>query len=239
MILGSTGFLPTCRRKRLVARCPTGWRSRSCRSESTSVHPLLLDWAADTDLPVTIADVKLQLRILDDQYDALLNDIYIPGAVAWAEGEMKRSILAKVHYWVLSDFPRGKDQSIRLPRGKTQSVASIAYTAGNATSTLTGPTSGSPAGTSYREDLRGNDGGVLMPNYGSTWPDVDLESPTPVLITFTAGWTSAQVPADIKGALMMYCADRLDIVGASDLGPHSNLNAKDLLLSGYRLERWY
>jgi len=203
------------------------------------VHPLRIDWDADTAIPIAIPDVKAQLRILDDQFDSLLNDIHIPAAVDWAEAEMKRSILAKTHYWVLSDFPRGKDETIRLPRGKTQSVTSIAYTYGNSTTTLTGPTSGSPAGTDYREDLRGNHGGVVMPNYGATWPDVDTESPAPVLITFSAGWTAAQIPGDIKLALMMYCSDALDIVGAADMGPNSNLQAKDLLLSSWRLERWY
>jgi len=202
------------------------------------VQPLQIDWSADTALPVSIADVKTQLRILDDQYDALLNDIHIPAAVDWAEGWLKRSILAKTHYWILSDFPRGKDERIWLPRGKTQSVTSIVYTYGDSTTTLTGPTSGSPAGSDYREDLRGDNGGVLMPNYGATWPDVDTASTAPVLITFSAGWTAAQVPARIKHAMMMYCADALDINGASDFGAYTNMREKEFLISPWRLARW-
>lgn len=194
-----------------------------------------LDWDADTALPVSLSLLKSQLRIDHEEFDVLLSSIHMPAAVSWAEGFMHRSILAKTHRLVLEDFPRGRDQSIRLPRGKTQSVTSIAYVSNNATTTLRGPTSGSPIGTDYREDLASNSGGVLYPAYNATWPSVDTDNPSPVLITFSAGWLQSEVPGDIKNALTMYCSDALEIIGGSDMASSVDLHVKELLLTSSRL----
>lgn len=169
-----------------------------------------LSWAADTELPLSLAQTKTFLRISSAEFDDLIDSMYLPAAVQWAEGYTRRSILAKTHYWVLQDFPSELPQAIYLPRGKTQSVTSIAYTQNNATTTLTGPTSGSPQGTGYRENLRDEAGGILYPNYNATWPDVDTDAPAPVLITYSAGWTKATIPADIKNALALYCWFAID-----------------------------
>lgn len=197
-----------------------------------------IDRGTASALPVDLQDVKDQLRILDDQFDPLLYNIHIPAAVNWAEGVMHRNILSRTVTWVISDFPRGVDESLRLPLGKTQSVSSIAYTQNNTTTTLTGPTSGSPVGTDYREDLTGSEGGVLFPAYNETWPSVDLDAPQPVVITFSAGWTAAQIPPQVKHAIFMYCADAIDITGAADVTQWSDLSAKATLLSSWRLVRW-
>lgn len=196
------------------------------------MEPISINWADDTQLPLSLGQVKTYLRITDAQFDDLLDSMYLPGAVQWAEGVMHRSILAKTHYWILRDFPRGIDQSIRLPRGKTQSVTSIAYTDANATTTLTGPSSGSPIGTDYREDLSGNDGGILYPAYGADWPSVDVYAPAPVLITFSAGWTMSTIPADIRNAIALYCMAQLDPEQQEAMA------AAESLISGWRLVRW-
>ncbi len=207
------------------------------------MQPKSLSWDADTAVPLDLHIIKSQLRIDHDEFDPVIMGLHLPGAVEWAEGEMHRSILSKTHYWVLSDFPRSADQSIRLPRGKTQSVASIAYVSNNATTTLTGPSSGSPQGTGYREDLRGNGGGKLYPAVNSSWPSVDVDAPTPVLITFSAGWTQAQIPSDIRQALAMYISDGLEITGTSELigrlVSKTHVNFKGIGLTGWRINRWY
>jgi hypothetical protein len=201
------------------------------------MRPLALSWDADTEFPIALDLIKSQLRVGHDEFDVLIHLLHLPAAVEWAEGEMHRSILAKEHQWVLSDFPR-RDLGIRLPRGKTQSVSSIVYAA-SATSTVTlrGPTSGSPIGSDYREELRGDSGGTIYPL--TDWPAVDLAAPAPVVITFTAGWDAVRVPGDIKMALAMYVADALEITGASDLSAHTDLAVKNSLLSAWRLHRWY
>lgn len=201
------------------------------------MRPLDLDWDEDTDLTeiITVSALKTQLRIDHTEFDELIETVHLPGAVKWAEREMRRSILSKTHRWVLSDFPRGMDESIRLPRGRTQSVASIQYMSSNTTTTLTGPSSGSPEGTDYREDLRSDAGGRLYPTYTGTWPAVDYRAPTPVLITFSAGWTATQVPGDVKMAICMYVADALEITGAADVTAQTDLSVKERLLTGWRI----
>lgn len=198
------------------------------------MRPLRISWDDDTVFPISAADIKDQLNIDHEEWNAKI-ELHRAGAARWAENIMHRSIASKTHYWVLSDFPRGQDQSIRLPRGKTQSVTSILYTSNNSGTTLTGPSSSSPEGTDYREDLRGDHGGTLYPAYNSTWPSVDLEAPSPVVITFTAGWLENEVPADIKHAMMMYISDALEITGAVDLAQYTNLDAKNNLLYPWRI----
>jgi hypothetical protein len=203
------------------------------------IEPLSLSWAADTAFPISVWTIKQHLRISDAQLEPLLNDVHIPAAVQWAEAYMRRSILAKTHYLVLRDFPHEGAQEIELPRGKTQSVTSIVYSSANATTTLRGPTSGSPIGTQYRENLRSDTGGVLYPIYNGAWPYADTMAPEPVLITYSAGWTAATVPADIKHAICLYCADALEITGAADMGGNTDLAAKERLLDPWKVMRWY
>ena len=190
--------------------------------------PLSIDYDADASPVLTLALIKAHCRIDEgnSDLDAILMDVYLPSAVAWAEGEMRRSIQAKTHRWVLDQFPAGQ---IRLPRGKTQAVESIAYTSGGSVTTLKGPTSVAP-GTAYTESLRGNDGGCVMPKVGSSWPSADIDVPAPIVITYTAGWTAAQIPADVKAALLHDIEERVN----GEPQP-----VKDTLLSGWRLVRWY
>ena len=195
----------------------------------------MISWDADTTRPITLGLVKSFLGLLEDDYDDLLTDIHIPAAVQWAEGVMRRSILAKTHRWTMTQFPYWQPFSFQLPRGKTQSITSIKYTAANATVTWTGPSSTVP-GTNYREDLGGDAGANVFPAFAGYWPTVDYYAPQPVLVTFVAGWLPAQVPAQIKHAIARYCGDALAVVGATDITQSSDLEAKDALLMPWRLE---
>ncbi len=203
------------------------------------LQPLRLD-APLGDLspfPLDMTLVKQHVGADGSDFDALL-DLYARAAIEWAEGEMHRSIYQRPHVWVLREFPYGRGE-IRLPRGKTQSVDSVAYVVNGQTTTLTGPSS-TPAGSGYQEDLRGDDGGVIMPVRGGSWPSVDLEVPAPVVITFTAGYPADEVPADMLRALLFAVADAFDVRGTADLRTAGgNLGAREALVSSYRLTRWY
>ena len=167
-------------------------------------------------LPIDLALIKTHCKIdgtdLDDNIE-----VYLKAAIEWAEGEMHRSIFSRSHTWVLRDFPIDGRMEIRLPRGKTQSIESIVYQSNGSPVTLTGPSSGSPAGTSWQEDLRGDDGAILLPPRGSNWPSVDYDAPAPVAINFTAGWLAAEVPAEIIHAILFSISDAIDISGTADL----------------------
>lgn len=203
------------------------------------ISQISLDWDRATAYPLTLAAIKSQLRIEHDEWDSLIYDIHLPAALSWAEGETRRSIWARTHRWVIREFPSG-DQRIILPRGKVQSVASIAYVTGGNTTTLTGPSSSSPEGTGYQEDLKDEGGGVLMPNQGESWPSVDLDVPAPITITYSAGWAEQEdVPGDIKLAMIFYIGDALEITSSADLMSNTDLTVKDRLISAWRLRKWY
>lgn len=171
--------------------------------------------------------------------------VYQRAAIRWAENATHRTIIRREHRWVLKEFPVGKDQCIRLPRGKTVSVDSIQYYNNGTAYDLTGPSSGSPAGTDYQEDLRGDDGGVLLPPRGGSWPSVDADVPAPVTITFTAGWPAGEIPEELLSAILFATADGWDIRNSADVSAASLaeqgkwLAVRRSLVSGWALHRWY
>lgn len=210
------------------------------------LYPLRLDVGRFDNTSPTLIDIDLVKRhcrvdFADD--DDLLN-VYIAAAVGWCEAVTDRTIFSRSHTWVLRDFERDGRSDIRLPRGNTLSVESITYVAGGTTTTLTGPTS-SPAGTSWQEDLRSDFGGVLMPSQGSDWPSVDDDAISPVVISFTAGWATTNVPEELLYAIWFGIADAYDLRGSNDLTPAllsgagSRLASREALISQWRLTRVY
>lgn len=204
---------------------------------SLSVDPLTCALADIIDIDVIRKHCTLDASDTDD-----LLQIYRMGAIVAAENSMHRTIVPRAHRWVLNEFPYGCGR-IDLPRGKTQSVTSIVYYSNGSPVTLTGPSSGSPAGTDYREDLGSDEGGIIMPPYGETWPSVDTDAPAPVAVNYSAGWTSSQIPGDVKRAILFAISDAVDIKGTQDFGSAISsaytTGAPEAILSAYRLSRWY
>lgn len=207
-----------------------------------TLSPLRLEVSAleTSPFPLDLALVKQHVAVDGTDTDELL-ELYARAAILWAEGAMHRTIYRRPHRWVLADFPRDRCQEIRLPRGRTASVESIVYDAGAGSFvTLTGPSSGSPAGTAYQEDLQDEDGGVIRPLTGASWPSVELYGVKPVVINFTAGYTAGAVPADIIHAMLFAISDAFDTRGSADLTVFGkNFETRNLLLSGYNLTRFY
>jgi uncharacterized phiE125 gp8 family phage protein len=209
--------------------------------------PLRIDIDALPDTPGWLISkdlIALHGRIDASDDDSLLQ-AYLKAAIGWAENETHRTIFQCEHRWVLREFPVWDRMEILLPRGKTQSVSSISHVEGGETVILRGLSSGSPAGASYQEDLRGDGGGMLMPLRGTSWPTVDCDVPAPVTITFSAGWATDEVPAEVVHAILFAVEDLYDIRGTGDFnaavlsasGPR--FAAREALISGYRLSRWY
>lgn len=201
--------------------------------EITSGSPAVIDSAL----------LKEHLRVDFTDEDSVL-DVYALAAIRWIENETKRTIIRRAHRWILKDFNLLPPHAIRLPRGKTVSVENIVYSTGGTLTTLTGPSS-SPIGDDYQEDLRGEDGGDVMPLRGGAWPSVDSDVPAPVVINFTAGWTMANLPEDLLHAILFCVADAYDLRGTADFNPAmlgssgARLAAREALISAHRLSRWY
>lgn len=211
------------------------------------ICPLRLDIdEIDTDGSPWLIDetfVKRHTRVDFTDEDVNLQS-YVKAALLWAENTTHRTILRREHRWILREFPYGGRMAIRLPRGKTRNVSQIEYSTGGTLTTLRGPSS-SPTGADFQEDLRGEEGAVLMPPRGASWPSVDTDVPSPVIITFIAGWAIEDVPADLLNGVLMAVADAFDLRGSADVAmakldtSGSRLPAREALISGYMLPRWY
>lgn len=205
------------------------------------LYPLRLETAELEDGSPAIFDIDLlkkHVRVDSSDEDDLLN-IYAPAAVRWIEARTQRTLIRRSHIWMLQDFETCPPYGIRLPRGRTVSVTSVAYSSGGSVVTMTGPSS-DPAGTEFQEDLRGDSGGVIMPLRGRAWPSVDTDVPAPVAITFVAGWLADDLPADLRNAFLFAVADSYDIRGSTDLDSGgTRLQARESLISGWALPRIY
>lgn len=208
--------------------------------------PLVLDIdPLPATLPFDVNLIKLHCHINEEQiggpYDAMLLDSYLRSAILWAEGQMHRTIVARAHRWTLQQFPlRYEDYyRITLPRGKCQSVANIKYSFNHQIITLNGP-SASPPASDFQQDLTNEDGGIIMPPIASVWQQADLDVPAPVVISFTAGYsTFATIPSDISLALFFYVSDAFEVRGTTDVNKASYADIRSEKISAYILDRWY
>jgi hypothetical protein len=184
--------------------------------------------------------LKQHLAIDFPDLDALIQ-LNLAAAISEFENTTHRTIVRRTHRWILRYFPSSGYQGIRLPRGKTRAVQKIEVVINGGIVTLTGPSSGSPAGDDYQEALAGDDGGIIMPPRSGSWPFLDYDCPAPVTITFEAGWDAAELPADIQRALLFWCRTGIDdergSVDPTKLA--ANRDTFEALASGYRLARFY
>lgn len=206
------------------------------------IQPLRLDFDKLTVVPASLGALVLRHCHLDADTagaDEKLLNMYMLAAIQWFEGETKRAVVSRSHRWVLRGFPCDGFQEIPLPRGKTQSVASIQYVENQQSLTITGPSS-SPVGSDFQEDLYSDDGGVLMPSQGDSWPVADLDTPSPVIINFEAGWTVSEIPEDVLQTLLFYVSDAVELRGTSDLDiAGQNLDIRKTFVDKYVLRRVY
>ena len=204
------------------------------------LHPLRLDIdpVATSPLPVSMALIKQHCAVDFDNQDDLLQT-YLFAAITAFENTTHRTLFLREHRWILKGFPYASMgnlyQHIWLPRGKTVSVDSVEYVSNGETITL----ASSPTGTDWQEDLRGDDGGLLMPPQGESWPTADMDVVAPVTITFTAGYDADALPSDILNALLWFIRTSYDDGRTDPQKQEANLQVFETLVSGYRLTRFY
>ena len=185
--------------------------------------------------PVTLEQLKGHLKITHDEEDDILR-IYLRAAVQWCEDFTNRALVTQQWKWVLQDFPWGGRPFV-LPFGQCSAVAGIDYYDTNDSQIqLRGPTStGSPAGTDYQEDLTDDEGAIIAPKAGQSWPSVYTDRLSPVEVNFTVGWSVAEVPAPLVQAVLYRADDFYSFRGSADEGGGTEL-AK-LQCDPYRIVR--
>ncbi len=176
--------------------------------------------------PVTLAEVKLHLRIDDNADDVLLGAL-ITTARQHAENITRRSLVTQTWKLVLDNFPAGV---ITLDHAPVSSVSSVLYLDSDGVEQTL-----NAAG--YKLD-KITEPCRLVPAYGTTWPST-REEINAVSITYSCGYGAPEaVPESIKRWMLLRLGalyeNREEVLSgrAITLAP---LPFADALLSAYRL----
>lgn len=162
---------------------------------SIKFSSLLRTSAPETE-PVTLAEVRTQLKIEDDTEDTHLT-LLMKAAREWAEDFLGRSIItqtwtAKFHGW-------STDRVLALPRPPIATVTSVKYynSAGTeVTLTVT---------TDYLLDVQA---GEITLTEAFGFPALSPDRADPITIVYTAGYgAAAAVPSRIKQAILLAIAN--------------------------------
>jgi uncharacterized phiE125 gp8 family phage protein len=140
--------------------------------------------------PMTTAQAKVHLRVVDDE-----DDTYIGGIVTAAryhlETETRRQFITATYALKLDCFP-GAVQPLHLPKPPLQSVSSVSYEdAAGATQTLS---------TGSYQVVTGTDPGYIIPEPGETWPVTETDREEAVTVTYIAGYGTSST--DMPDALI-------------------------------------
>lgn len=193
--------------------------------------------------PVTLADMKLFLRVDHTTEDTLISAL-IKSARRFCEWYTGRAFINQTWDLWLDGIPTQQSNTwwdgerdghisiisnakayIELPRGPVSSVTSFYYYTQGGTQTLW-------ASTNYDVDSISSPG-RLIPKMGKAWPS-DLRRGNSINITYVAGYGSAasDVPADILDAIKLTCAHLFEHRGDSTESPPKTAK---VLLNPYKV----
>jgi uncharacterized phiE125 gp8 family phage protein len=177
----------------------------------------LIRLTAPTVTPLTLAEVKKHLRVVDTDEDDIIA-IYLKAATDWADGEwgfLGRALVTQTWRLTIDEFP---DAEIKIPLPPLQSVTQVVYD--------------DPAGVAqvvntadYYVDTDSEPGWVV-PIANVSWP-TPLDAVNAVRIDFVAGYPpstdsppdlAANIPFNIKAGLLLVIANmyenrETDVVG--------------------------
>ena len=144
-------------------------------------------------LPVTLADVKLNMGVIETVEDALIT-LAIGEATRYAESYCGRSFITQTWRQTLDCFPR----VIRLERGPVQAITELRYLDMNGTQQVVA----NPGAPQWAIDLDA-DMARLAPAFGYTWPNA-LPQIAAVRVTYRAGYgdAPANVPEGIRNWIL-------------------------------------
>ena len=158
--------------------------------------------AADVDEPLTVEELKSQIRADHDDEDVIL-EMYIRAARQVLEIEYDTALVPTTCVLRLDRFPQdGCYGDIELRIKNVTSVTSIAYTDTNgANQTL--------SASNYTVNIYDTPA-LIRPAYGLAWPST-RDVMNAVTVTFVAGYATPDlVPATTKAYLQLLAAEKYD-----------------------------
>jgi len=140
-----------------------------------------------TQKPVTLAEAKSHLRVVQDNEDALIESLIV-AAREWCEDFQNKSYLTQT--WKLT-FDELQFGTIEIPKPPLQSIDNIVLVETDGTENSV---------TDYEVDDNSTPGRLLINSY----PDVEMQKMSGLQITFTAGHQTADdVPEKVKSAIKL------------------------------------
>lgn len=184
-------------------------------------------YAAPTEEPVSLLDLKEHCGIVGDDQDALLEAL-ITSARQYAESYTRRALVTQTWDYYRDFWPDG--DYFELPFGQLQSVTSVKYKDSDGTETTMTVT------TEYLVDANSDPGRIVLP-YGENWPSFTAYPVNPIVVRFVCGFGAASsVPAAIRTAIKMLAAETYEIREVSVIGRMvTPTNIVENLLWPYRL----
>lgn len=160
-------------------------------------------------LPLSLDEVKLHLRVDDDNEDALLF-AYMRAETDWAETYCNRSLVTQTWNLYLDDWPEGDE--IELPRpplvaSSTTYPITVAYSTLNTTSAY----SQTLSTTAYLVDSDSEPGRIVLQE-NATWPTANLDVGNPIRVRYSAGYGTqgSDVPESIRTGILLNIGDRFE-----------------------------
>ena len=162
--------------------------------------------------PVSLAEVKLHLRVDHTDEDTLITNL-IKVAREMAEDATWRALMTQTWEMRLDTWP---GMPLKLPKAPLQSIASIKYLDENSIE--------GTVNTSIYDVDTFNEPGRIFFKKGQTWPSVNLYERGAVRIQFVCGWASAEtVSYKIKAGMLLLIGhlyeNREQVIIASGLTP--------------------
>ncbi len=186
-------------------------------------------YTAPTTEPVTLTEVKAQLRV-----DGTTEDTYLTSLITIArkhaeETVLNRALITQTWDFYLQSWP-GKNY-IEIPLPPLVSITSIKYTDYlGVESTMTS--------TDYIVDTQAEPGRVYL-KWDKSWPSTSLQVVNPIVVRFVAGYgAAAAVPEPIKQAILLLIGSLYENRENNMVGNIQQLQlifGVDALLDSYRI----
>jgi len=158
-------------------------------------YTALVEVTAPPVEPVTLAVARTHCRVIaygsppSNPEDALISDVYLPAAREWVEGYLRRTLVQRTRRICYGRWGR----ALELLMPPVQSVTSVEYVDANGNVQTLAP-------DQYIVDL---DAFVprIVPASGVVWPELSIEVPNAVRITYVAGYPAVGSPPDFTAAI--------------------------------------
>lgn len=186
--------------------------------------------SVSTSEPVTVSEVKEFLRIQTTAEDRLLESL-IKVSRRNCENRVKRALVPTSYQLTIDVF----ENTINLPRPPLSTLSSLVVI----TYTDTGGNIATCDSTNYTVDYMSEPGKVYLA-YDADWPDDVRDVENAIKINYRSGYTTANIPDEIKTWIMMDVGDRFENRESIQEGiklEYLNRNFKDGLLDAYDISQ--